>query len=267
MRFLLFLIILPCFLFSQSKYQKNKHVQIETNTMGKDYIIEYSFKDHFDEIHDVRFRFDKQETDDAISRFGIPYSMFDRYVVNDENLRKHKRILQEGLFKQTENTLELDYDAVVSFYKPYCKVIADKLIRLLKEQNEDNTLNRIEMAMKFIQDIPYAIPRKNRKIYKNGCLAPIEVLIKGYGDCDSKTLLFASILTHMIDADRIIFVKGHDHVLTAIYYDEKILRKSDFFRYNGKKHYICETAGPGRRLFGEKSLSRKKYSLSPLKVQ
>ena len=267
MRFFSIILIFPFFLFSQNKYQKNKHVQIETNIVGKDYVIEYLFKDHFNDIHDISFRFDKQTIDHIISQFGIPYSMFDRYEVNDENLRKHKRILKDGLFKQTDNKLELDYDAVVSFYKPYCKVIADELIRLLKIQNKDNTLNRIEMAMKFIQDIPYAIPRKNRKIYKNGCLAPLEVLVKGYGDCDSKTLLFASILTHMIDSDRIIFIKGDKHVLTAIHYDEKTLRKSDFFRYNGKKHYICETAGPGRRLFGEKSLSRKKYSLSPLKIQ
>ena len=39
---------------------------------------------------------------------------------------------------------------------------------------------------------------------------------------------------------------------------------SDFFRYEQKKYYICETAGPGRFLFGQKSLTRKNYSLEPL---
>ena len=36
------------------------------------------------------------------------------------------------------------------------------------------------------------------------------------------------------------------------------------FRYGQKKYYICETAGPGRFLFGQKSLTRKNYSLEPL---
>ena len=47
---------------------------------------------------------------------------------------------------------------------------------------------------------------------------------------------------------------------------EKILKKADYFKYNQKKYYICETAGPGRRLFGEKSLKRIRYELLPLMI-
>jgi len=264
MRFFLILLFIPFFSFSQTKYKKNKHVEIQTIVVDEDYLVEYVFKDHFNQIHNVSFSFDKEKADESIDRMGIPYSMFDKFKLTEENLRRNKQILEAGLFKNENNKLELDYDAVVSFYRPYCKGIAEKLISLLNSQDQDNTLNRIELTMKFIQDIPYAIPRKNRNVYKNGCLAPIEVLIDGYGDCDSKTLLFASILTHMIPTEHILFVKGDNHVLTAVRFDEKVLQKTDFFRYNRKKYYICETAGPGRRLFGEKSLKRRSYELFPL---
>ena len=267
MRFYLFILILPFLTFSQTKYKKNKHVEIVTNIKNDNYIVEYAFKDHFNQIHNVIFSFDKKQTDQSISKLGIPYTMFDSFVLSEENLQRNKEILKNGLFKNINNKLELDYDAVVSFYKPYCKDIADYLIELLNTKDIDNTLNRIEIAMKFIQDIPYAIPRKNRKIYKNGCLAPVEVLIEGYGDCDSKTLLFASILSHMIPSENILFVKGSNHVLTAVYYDDTILKNTNYFKYIRRKYYICETAGPGRRLFGEKSLKRSSYELLPLVIK
>lgn len=266
MRFFLIIVIIPFFTFPQTKYKKNKHVEIHTAVVNSTYIVDYIFKDHVNQIHNVSFSFDKEKTDQNISRMGIPYTMFDRFVLTEENLQRNKEILQNGLFKNINNKLELDYDAVVSFYKPYCKDIATSLIEILDRIDMDNTLNRIEIAMKFIQDIPYAIPRKNRKIYKNGCLAPLEVLIEGYGDCDSKTLLFASILCHMIPSENILFVKGDNHVLTAVHLSEKILKKADYFKYNQKKYYICETAGPGRRLFGEKSLKRIRYELLPLMI-
>ena len=267
MRFFLIIVIIPFFTLSQTKYKKNKHVEIQTIVVDEDYVVEYVFKDHFNQIHNISFSFDKEKTDEYIDRMGIPYSMFDKFKLTEENLHRNKQILEEGLFKNVNNKLELDYDAVVSFYRPYCKGIANKLIQLLDAQGQDNTLNRIELTMKFIQDIPYAIPRKNRNVYKNGCLSPMEVLIDGYGDCDSKTLLFVSILSHMIPAENILFIKGDNHVLTAVHYDEKILKKTDFFRYNRQKYYICETAGPARRLFGEKSLKQSNYELFPLVIK
>ena len=64
--------------------------------------------------------------------------------------------------------------------------------------------------MKFVQDIPYGLPYEKRVRskyggykYDDGIFAPNEVLIKGYGDCDSKTFLFACIVSHMINPDDI----------------------------------------------------------------
>ena len=71
----------------------------------------------------------------------------------------------------------------------------------------------------------------------------------------------------MIPSNDIIFIKGDNHVLTAVHYDEQKINKKNYFKYNSKKYYICETAGPGRRLFGEKSLKRSKYELFPLTIQ
>lgn len=264
MRFFLYLFLLPLFIYPQKGYEKNDHVKINTRLVGNNYVTNYSFKDHFNDLNNLKFSFNQKKMDNIISKLGIPYKMFDRYHSTKEIEIQRDLILNEGMFMKENNKLVLDYNTVISFYRPYCKIISNSLIDLLKSKNEDTRLNRIEIAMKFIQDIPYGLPKKNRKTYTNGCLAPIDVLIKGYGDCDSKTLFFICILSYMINPDDILIVKGENHMLSAVRDDVKKTSSSDFFRYGQKKYYICETAGPGRFLFGQKSLTRKKYSLEPL---
>ena len=144
---------------------------------------------------------------------------------------------------------------MVNQYSNYTSSIAEWMKDYLKNKNEDSRLNRIRLAMKFVQDIPYGIPREDRKWYNGGVYATPAILVNGYGDCDTKAILFVGILCHLIDPDDIRFAGEPGHVYTVIKAKPSVMRNLDsqkyYFKLNGRRFYVAETAGPGRWEFGE----------------
>lgn len=268
------LIILIChssIFIGQRRYSQNSHVNIETRSLEYKYIIDYTFKNHWNELQELSVSLNKRKADSDIQKFGIPDSMFDRYVENKEVVDKRNAILKEGLYKRDGNTLVVDYSSLVNYFRNTFIPISDYLIEYLKSTRRDNRRNRIEIAMKFVQDIPYGLPYEKRVRskyggykYDDGIFAPNEVLIKGYGDCDSKTFLFACIVSHMINPDDIIFVRGDNHILSAI--KSTKISGGKYFKYEGGNYYICETAGPGRPMFGERKKKIGKATIYPLNL-
>ena len=274
MKKILALLIIPLLSFSQKKYTKNSHVYINTEETRINYKVEYNFKNHKGELQGLTIPFNKKATDNDIVKFGIPEWMFDSYVVTSKVKNERAQILQDGLYKKNGSMLERDYNAIINYYRGSLKKISDYLIDYLKKRGMDTRRDRIEIAMKFTQDIPYGVPSeyKTKKSkyggyqHDDGVYAPIEVLIKGYGDCDSKTFLFVCILSHMINPNDIIFVKGDQHLLSAVKNTTKIAG-GQYFNHRGKKYYICETAGPGRPMFGKKNTSLGSSYLYPLEIK
>ena len=256
MKKLLLLLIIPLLSFGQFKETgKNKHVDIEAYTNQESYKIEYTFKDHFNKEHSLIVSWNKARCDDDIDRFGIPKSMLGSYTVTEKVKRDRKKLLREGFYMKQNNILLPDQNAIVKYFREYFVSLAEYLIDILQKQNRDSAINRIEIAMKFVQDIPYGLPPEtrisnNRTKKIGGIFAPHEVLIKGYGDCDSKSFLFACILSHMINLNDIIFLRGDNHLLAAV----KNFKPNSYdssFTYNSQKYYPCETAGPARLSFGK----------------
>lgn len=232
------------------KYQKNRHVTYRVDQSRDTYQIDYSFRDHFGGIWDVEISFDREMTDDLIGDFGIPAAMFKPYHLTPAVLQHRERVLQEGLFMVDGNKLRPDYRALVKHYRNYVSPIADVIVEALRQTGQDTRHNRIEMAMKFVQDIPYAIPNNDtRRMYYGGMSPPPETLINGYGDCDSKAILFACILSHLIDQDDVILLHQPGHMLTAIRGER--FPGASHLSYQGDTFVLAETAGPGHANWGE----------------
>ncbi|UZR99057.1 DUF1036 domain-containing protein [Chondrinema litorale] len=235
---------------AQKDYQKNDHVSLEVNTRNNDYVIDYQFKDHWGNMQNFHLQYNKEQTDDMIGKFGIPKSMFERFIVTPETIKKRDRILKEGLFKKEGNYLNIDYSAVVNYYAPVvCQPIANLIIDRLQNLDKDSRKNRIELAMKFVQDIPYGVPDIDKqRIYRGGLHVPSEIFLKGYGDCDSKSLLFTGILSYLINPDDVILFRLPDHV--APFVRGNVTSGSSYLNLKGKTYLIAETAGPGRPNLG-----------------
>tara|TARA_B110000444_G_C18714900_1_gene535525 strand:+ start:50 stop:1048 length:999 start_codon:yes stop_codon:yes gene_type:complete len=269
MKKLLLILVLPIFCISQEKYIKNDYVKMDSRIENDNYVIDYFFKDHQSIGHQIKIILHKRRTEDMIEKFGLPYSIFEPYDDTKVDIIKQRRgIIEDGLFLLDGKKIKKDKKALIEYYKTPTLQIANYIISYLQSQNNDTRENRIEMTMKFVQDIPYAIPKKNKKIYKNEYITPPEVLIEGYGDCDSKTILFVCIMSYLIPEDDIVFVSVPGHIFSAIKDHDssnKIqsnkrlpqtqqkddLKQGTYVELNNEIYFICETAGPGRPNYGQ----------------
>jgi hypothetical protein len=238
--------------FSQNGITKNTHVKYDVEIEEGNYVIHYTFKDPTGNLQTYHLTMPVQSTHEMINKFGVPNWMFEPYVDTEYNKLLRFRELENGLFRLTENTIVVDKSAVIDFYgSSFCKPIAEMIVSSLNDYGMDNRLNRIQFAMRFVQEIPYGIPDYEDKDRHYGGVNIIpKLLIEGFGDCDSKVLLFAGIMVYLIPVEEFLFLNQSQHVLSAIKGEPQ--NGQTFIRYRGNKYLLAETAGPGIRLLGEK---------------
>lgn len=253
--------------FAQPSIEKNDYVSYDVNVSSDSYEITYRFKDQFYNLQTYSLSMPLEETNNMIDKFGIPNWLFEPYVDNPANRYYREQEMAKGLFLLNENTIEVDKSAVLDYYSStFAEPIARMIVSSLADYGRDTRRDRIEFAMRFIQDIPYGVPDyKDDERHYGGVHSPPQLLIKGYGDCDSKVLLFAGILTYLIPASDIIFLNQKEHVLSAI--REEPDKGLTFVSFGDEQFLIAETAGPGKRLLGEKGhYYRERFTIETLRI-
>ncbi len=246
-------------------YSKNNHVKISCEIISGNYIIHYTFKDNFEKLRTFTMTMPVDQTIKDISKFGVPKWMFKPYPYVKSVIRKRNRIIKKGMFKTVGNILKPDYTVVAETYSIYTKSIASQFIQLLIKEKADSRTNRIEMAMKFVQDIPYGIPEISDSTWETGGMfTPPEVLIRMYGDCDSKAIFFVSLLENLIDSgDLLMLFTSDKHALTAI---KGIPVKGQvYILVNGINYIIADTSGPQRLNWGDDG--NKNFDVTGYKIE
>ncbi len=251
----------------KSRSHKNKHVKYEVSVQNGNYEIDYTFKGITNSLISIHFSMVKKSTDKAIDVYGVPKSMLGTYQVLPNVIKERERLMEEGMYRQIEQKLMPDYNALILYYSPFAKPISELIVEILEKKKMDTERNRIELAMRLVQDIPYRVPpNKRRGKITSGLFTPPEILIHGYGDCDSKTILFIAIMRYLIDEEKILILEQENHMLSAIKAETK--SGSIFIRYKGDKYLIAETAGPGHWALGEKGdYYRKQFVVFPLNLK
>lgn len=254
-------------LFAQDEFVKNPHVNYSVVESEDEYLVKYTFKDHYNNLQNYQLVLPKEYTNSRIAKFGVPVWLFEPYVGTAYNLNIRKDEMERGLFLLNDNLIEVDKSAVINYYaESFCKPIAKMIVESLAEYGRDTRRDRIEMAIRFVQDIPYAIPTyADEDRHYGGVSPPPKLLIEGYGDCDSKVLLFVGILVFLIPPEDIIFLNQTEHVLSAIH--DKPLKGDTYIKYKLNDFLIAETAGPGKRMLGQKgNYYRTKFKIEPLNI-
>jgi len=103
-------------------------------------------------------------------------------------------------------------------------------------------------ALAFVQGMRYKVPpERQRGRYIGGLLTPLEALAKGYGDCDTKALLYACL----VDDGRgpeVILLRGPGHMVAAVECRDQAGGYT--VRAFGKSFQVCECSSgiwpPGR---------------------
>ncbi|GEM_PF-1666908 len=231
---------------------------------GGDFVILYRFIDHYGNPQIFQLNYPAEHTVSAINHYGIPQSMFATYDRREAALRQE--IIRRGFFKTQGNVITIDRDALIEYYSyDFCRPIARNIVSALKKYGRDTRRDRIEMTMKFVQNIPYAVPNfDDNQWYYGGYIPPPMVMLCMRGDCDSKAVLFASILVHLIDANDIIFLRTNNHLLSAVAAHET---HGIYMSHAGRRYYLAETAGPALFSLGQRGrYYRRGYYIEELNV-
>ncbi|MHC4718278.1 MAG: hypothetical protein ACYS5V_14995, partial [Planctomycetota bacterium] len=99
----------------------------------------------------------------------------------------------------------------------------------------------------FCQWMEYKVPPRQRRnlagetVLTTGVNMPIETLHEGWGDCDSKSLLFASILAN-VPRQRVVFLTGGEHLFVGV---RATPRSTDhFIELQGARYILIEMTKP-----------------------
>lgn len=255
------------------KYQRNPHVHLDGCEENGQYVLTCEFKDHKQKYQVITVSYPVPVMLKMIERFRFPRKYMQGRRMSKLELvmwnNSRDNALNKGMFMIKDNKLRPDPSAIVNYYaEVFCRPIAIQLQEMLHRYGMDTRRERIELAMKFVQDIPYAIPYQNDPRYMyGGLITPPEILYMKFGDCDSKSFLFGGILAYLIDPRDIGFLTVPGHLFTVI--RETQLEKDMVFMGAGQhKYVVAETAGPHRINYGQPSQYKiGEIDLHPLQYQ
>lgn len=289
--FLVLLLSLISLGFSQSDDYKLMH----SSDFGKTLSYTVRFKDHKNTIVEWGWEFDKKEANLLGEKLGFNENVLRpkpstqvritakssaelerkrKEFLDQQKARQKKeseeeaKIINSGLFRRTnlerkanqETVLiDLNFQEAVSYYKsfalPIKRLVEDTFAKIYKKSPDP--LERIKFIMGFIEDIPYGVPPNflNGK-YIGGIFSPPLIFEKGYADCDSKALLFASILSHYPELYKLVVIYQKDHLLLGVQVNNA-LKNGDFISFKGSNYAYVDAVGPGRLPLGKMAYPKK----------
>jgi len=149
---------------------------------------------------------------------------------------------------------------------PSLKPIVDAISKLQSNSNDPQEF--IEIALGWIQSIPY--DRLEDRLSSNGAgfLSPRDLLLQNQGDCDSKSTLMAALLKAYSSRADVQMVFLPEHALLAV--NMRGVTGDMTLNYKGQEYVLLEPTGPAQLPLGEVadssklSLRNRQFDLSTL---
>ncbi len=231
---------------SPTQYKAGENASQDVRLVNDEYRFNYVFRDHLSREWRWKWGWSESDTSAAIEGYGIPKWVVEPYKPVPEVLAQREAAMSAGLFEQTGRKISPDYSAMVSAYANYTGTLHD-LART--SMGEHTRTDRARMLLAFMQDIPYGIPPLNDgDRFIGELIPPPQVLVEKWGDCDSKVVLFASILAHDPAYD-VVLLPTTNHLLTGIAGVPRPYQT--FVTWRGKRYILADPAGPGRLALGD----------------
>lgn len=185
----------------------------------------------------------------AINSFGIPSQWTSISYKDEADLAKKQQQLRErasthGIkMLQEGNKFIVDYKWVVDHSTKDLVDVARTIRNTARRKGYRSRRELIGAIASFAQSMEYRIPPDHRtneegeKILTAGAMMPLETLTNRWGDCDSKSLLFAS-LARSIDLVDVCFIVMDKHLFAGIHITPE--QDDDKIRYKGKEWVLVE---------------------------
>jgi len=164
-------------------------------------------------------------------------------------------------------TLSWDLPVIAQREKNNVKTLADDLRKKAAEHNYGKreiagaVLSMVQSAISY--EIPPIKTNTGRQFF-NGLYTPVQTIVEGRGDCDTKSLLMAAVLSHW-PSIRVIGIQVPEHYFLGI--AVPVMDGDETLTYRGTKYVLTEPAGPARLPPGRIGGLSRKYINKDYKVQ
>ena len=176
---------------------------------------------------DCSIKINNRDIDAAIESFGIPKSWTTFTYTSEDDLQKKQVSLQKKAarrgIKMSDDmkSYVIDYQWVIDQSSRELRDAAKDIRSIARRKGYRSRRELVGSFASFVQSLEYRLPPNNRiddngkEIITIGAIMPIEVLTNQWGDCDSKSMLFAT-LVRSIDLTEVVFNVKHEHVFAAV---------------------------------------------------
>jgi len=123
--------------------------------------------------------------------------------------------------EETTNVAKISYDWMIEKSRDDVRASAAAIEKLSIEKDHAGAREMLGVFSSFVQNLEFRSPetyRKNAKgerVFTGGITMPLETLYNGWGDCDTKSVLFASLLAN-IPQTGVVFLVGKSHMFVGI---------------------------------------------------
>lgn len=201
------------------------------------------------EEFECKIKIDQKKVDFAIESFGIPETWTTINYSDEKELATKQKALNEKVKNHGIKMMEgddqfiVDYGWVVQKSENDLIEIAETIQSTARKRGYRTKRELLGAFASFSQSLRYRIPPNHRinddgeKILTAGAFMPIETLSKGWGDCDSKSLLFAG-LVRSIDLAEVCFIVMDDHLFAGV----RIRPEQDdhYIKHRGREWVLIE---------------------------
>jgi hypothetical protein len=174
-----------------------------------------------------KIKIDPEEVKRAMDSFGIPKSWTTFTYTNEKELAQkqqqlHNKAKSHGIsMLQEGNKFTVDYNWVTRQNKQALTKVAKRIRSTARRNGYRSKRDLIGAFASFVQFMPYRVPddfkinNLGEKILTAGAMMPLETLANGWGDCDSKSLLFAALVQNIGLVD-VSFIVMEEHLFAAV---------------------------------------------------
>jgi len=136
-----------------------------------------------------------------------------------------------------DNPLEEAYSFVAVNERDAIRPLAEMFLRLAKRVGR-NDVWAAEAAINFVQSMRYELVGNNDNPI--GLITPVQVLSKGYGDCDSRSIL-AAVLVRSIGLETAILSSDKiQHAVLGVVFPDSSGHRGKTQRHDGKTYTFVE---------------------------
>ena len=223
-----------------------REARVQIQHRGQDILIQVTSRS--DNLRDKWQRSMSQSQDKALDQY-----LKDNYYSHFRSHLGQEAVKPDHLRYIVENTAAL---------LPIAQAVYDKL------PSNSETRAYVNLVLSWVQSIPYN-ELKNR-ITSNGAgyLPPLSVVANNQGDCDSKTVLMASLIRSLIPDVKMTMVYLPNHALLGIVLPFRTNEQT--IEIDGMDYLLMEPTGPAKIPLGEianssaRDIAGNMYSLEPI---